>query len=429
MCELIQDWLVAKGLSIDIAGSLARSIAIASVIVLSILAHLLIKRLILKGLRSLILHTATKWDDALLERRVLSRLSHIAPALVIWVMVPLALEGYDRTVFVITRATLIYMLFVGLLVVDAFLNAVLDIYRTFDVSRQTPIKGFVQSVKLVVAIITVFIIISIILNKTPFYLLSGLGALTAVLMLIFKDAILGFVAGIQLTANKMVTRGDWIAMPKYDADGTVTEVALTTVKVQNWDKTITTIPTHALISESFRNWRGMQVSGGRRIKRAIYIDMNTIKFCSEAMLKRFSKINYISEYIDSKKKELEEYNVEHRFDYTSLSKGRHLTNIGTFRAYLIAYLKDHPMINKEMTFLVRQLHPTENGLPIEIYVFCKDTAWVAYEAVQADIMDHILAIAPEFFLRIFQNPTGSDFQYLSRHHEKTYSQGLMEPAE
>jgi miniconductance mechanosensitive channel len=229
---------------------------------------------------------------------------------------------------------------------------------------------------------------------------------------VFKDPILGFAAGIQLSANKMVMIGDWVEMPKYDADGDVIEVGLTTVKVQNWDKTITMIPTYSLISESFKNWRGMQDSGGRRIKRSIHIDISSIRFCTGEMLERFAKIQYISDYIAEKKEEVAAHNQTHRVDTSILVNGRHLTNVGTFRAYVEAYLRHHPLINQEMTFLVRQLAPTEHGLPIEIYVFSRDKVWANYEAIQADIFDHLLAVVPEFDLQVFQNPTGSDFQGL-----------------
>jgi miniconductance mechanosensitive channel len=284
-----------------------------------------------------------------------------------------------------------------------------------EVSKEIPIKSFIQILKVVIYFVAIIFIISAILNKTPLYFFSGLGALTAVLLLIFKDAILGFVAGIQLAANKMVSHGDWIEMPKYGADGDVLEVALTTVKVQNWDKTVTTIPTYALISESFKNWRGMQLSGGRRIKRSVYIDINTIKFCTEEMIERFSKIRYIAEYMEKKKKELAEYNAAHQLDDSVPTNKRQLTNVGTFRAYVVSYLRNHPMINQEMTFLVRQLALAEHGLPIEIYVFCKDKVWAHYEAIQSDIFDHILSIVPEFDLKVFQNPAGSDFkEYASK---------------
>jgi len=329
-------------------------------------------------------------------------------------LAPVTLAGLDSLITVISNVTLIYMIIVLMLAFDALFNSAAIIYKSFPVSKEIPTKGFIQVLKIALYFLTAIFIFSIALNKTPIFLLSGLGALTAVLMLIFKDAILGFVAGIQLAANKMVANGDWIEMPNYGADGDVLEVSLTTVKVQNWDKTITTIPTYALISESFKNWRGMQESGGRRIKRAISIDMDSIKFCNEEMLERFAKVQYITDYIEKKKTELESFNTATKVDNASLANGRRMTNIGTFRAYVEAYLRNHPMINLDMTFLVRQLKPTEFGLPIEIYVFSKDKVWANYEAIQADIFDHILAVLPEFDLHVFQNPTGGDFRALSR---------------
>ena len=410
MMEFICNCLVTQGVNPAAAGSLARGILTVLAIVLSIIANFVAKRLILKGLAYIIFLTKTKWDDIFLERKVFDKLSHLAPAVVLYIMAPLALEGYDRLIVFTTSVVFVYMIVIGILVIDSFLNAVHDIYLTLDVSKEIPIKSFIQILKVVIYFIAIIFIISVILDKTPLYFFSGLGALTAVLLLIFKDAILGFVAGIQLAANKMVSHGDWIEMPKYGADGDVLEVALTTVKVQNWDKTVTTIPTYALISESFKNWRGMQLSGGRRIKRAFYIDINTIKFCTEEMIERFSKIRYIAEYMEKKKKELAEYNAAHQLDDSLSTNKRQLTNVGTFRAYVISYLKNHPMINQEMTFLVRQLAPAEHGLPIEIYVFCKDKVWANYEAIQSDIFDHILAIVPEFDLKVFQSPAGSDFK-------------------
>jgi miniconductance mechanosensitive channel len=237
--------------------------------------------------------------------------------------------------------------------------------------------------------------------------------MAAVLMLIFKDPILGLAAGIQLSANKMVRVGDWIEMPKYGADGDVIDISLTTVKVQNWDKTIITIPTFALVSEGVKNWRGMSESGGRRIKRPIFIDMTSVKFCTQEMIERFSKIQYLSNYVLDKKKELSDFNEQRNIDNTVLVNGRRMTNLGTFRAYLVSYLRDHPKINKNLTFLVRQLDPGPTGLPIEIYVFSSDQVWANYESIQADIFDHVLAVIPEFDLRVYQNPTGSDFQNLA----------------
>ena len=414
MVESIHSFLITQGFDPVSGKYLARGILVVLALVLSFIANVIAKRITLKGLTRIVVRTETRWDDILLERKVFTRFSHLAPAIVLYIMLPLALEGYERLITFTTNLLFIYIIIVGILVCNAFLNAVLDIYRTLEISKEIPIKGFIQILKVVLFFIVGIFIISIILNKTPLYLFSGLGALTAVLLLIFKDAILGFVAGIQLAANKMVAHGDWIEMPNYGADGDVLEVALTTVKVQNWDKTVTTIPTYALISESFKNWRGMQLSGGRRIKRAVYIDISTIKFCTEEMIERFSKIRYIAEYMEKKKKELAEYNKEHQLDDSTPTDKRQLTNIGTFRAYVIAYLKNHPMINQEMTFLIRQLPPAEHGLPVEIYVFCKDKVWANYEAIQSDIFDHILAVVPEFDLKVFQSPTGSDFKVLAQ---------------
>ncbi len=360
MLEFINDCLLKTGLNSTTASTLARTGIITLVIALSFLAWFVAKHLILSGLRRLIGHTETKMDDVFLEKKVLDRLSQLVPPSVIYIMAPSALEGYEELIHLTQNLAVIYMIIICILVADSFLNAVLDIYQTFEISKEIPIKGFVQILKVAIYIIAVIFIISIIFGKTPLYLMSGFGALTAVLLLIFKDAILGFVAGIQLAANKMVAHGDWIEMPKYGADGDVLEVALTTVKVQNWDKTITTIPTYALISESFKNWRGMQTSGGRRIKRSIYIDINTISFCTDEMVERFSRIRYIEEYMTKKKKELAEHNAAHMDDTSNTANRRQLTNIGTFRAYVVSYLRDHPMINQEMTFLIRQLASTEH---------------------------------------------------------------------
>ena len=414
MLELLQTWLLDHGTHETLAYYLARGTALAVVLVLSTVADFVAKRYILSALAHIISRTKTKWDDAILRQRALARLAHLAPALVVYLLTPFALDGMQPTITFIKGATLIYIIIIVMLVMDSLLNTVEDIYQDFEASKEIPIKGFIQVLKIALYFLAIIFVISILLNKTPVYLLSGIGALAAVLMLIFRDSILGFVAGIQLAANKMVANGDWIEMPRYGADGDVLEVTLTTVKVQNWDKTVTTIPTYALISESFKNWRGMQESGGRRIKRAVNIDMSSIKFCDEEMLERFGKIQYISDYIEVKKDELAEFNHATNVDNASLVNGRRMTNIGTFRAYVKSFLHNHPEINRDMTFLIRQLRPTEHGLPIEIYVFSKDKVWANYEAIQADIFDHILAVVPEFDLRVYQNPTGSDFRTLTQ---------------
>jgi len=413
MLELLQNWLAGHGVNEGLAFYLAHGAAVLGMLGLSALANFVAKRYIVATLTLVISKSKSKWDDAVVRQRTLNRLAHLAPALVIYMLTPIALESFDGLITFIRSALQVYMIVIMVLVIDSLLNTVEDVYQNFRASKEIPIKGFIQVLKMLLYFLAIIFIISILLNKTPIYLLSGVGALAAVLMLVFRDSILGFVGGIQLAANKMVAVGDWIEMPKYGADGDVLEVALTTVKVQNWDKTITTIPTYALISESFKNWRGMSDSGGRRIKRSLNIDMSSIRFCNEEMLERYEKIQYISEYIEQKKDELEQFNQAANVDNASLANGRRMTNVGTFRAYVVAYLRHHPMINLDMTFLVRQLAPGEHGLPIEIYVFSKDKAWANYEAIQADIFDHILAVVPEFDLHVYQNPTGADFRMLN----------------
>ena len=412
MLDSLRNWLLQQGLGGQTITFVTTAVEIALVLALALIADIVARRIIVRQLEKFVGQTSTLWDDIIVKRQVFQRLMHLVPALVIYVFAQPVLEGYDLWITVVRRATLIYMLLVTLIAIDGALNAGVDILKSSKVSRHLPVKTVVQVLKLVLYSVATFAMISLIIGQSPSLLLGGLGAMTAVLMLIFKDPILGLVAGIQLSANQMVAAGDWIEMPKYGADGDVLEVALTTVKVKNWDKTITTIPTYALITESFKNWRGMSESGGRRIKRAINIDMGSIRFCDEEMLERFSKIEYIAEYLEKKRHQISSWNAERDVDASDPLNGRQLTNLGTFRAYIVAYLRNHSMIHQEMTFLVRHLAPTEHGLPLEIYVFSRDQAWSTYEGVQADIFDHILAIAPAFDLRVYQSPAGGDVRSL-----------------
>jgi miniconductance mechanosensitive channel len=413
MIDYLVPWLTKLGATDTIADLAARAILVVAVILVAYLANVITKRILLNLVTRGIRRTGTKWDDQLLEKRLFNRAAHLAPAIVIYLAAEIPFAGYERLISVTHSAANIYMLIVGFLVLDALLNGVLGIYRTFDVATRVPIRGFFQVIKVVLAFVVGIFVLSILMGESPKFFLGGLGALTAVLMLVFKDPILGLVGGIQLTTNDMVHIGDWISLPKYGADGDVIDVSLTTVKVQNFDKTITTIPTYALISDSFKNWRGMTESGGRRICRSINIDVSSIRFCSPEMLERFRKIEFIREYLEQVEAEVAEFNATHKVDDTLKVNGRRLTNVGTFRAYVSAYLSHHPDIYTEgMTFLVRQLAPTEHGLAIQIYVFTKTTVWVDYEHIQADIFDHLLAAVPEFDLRVFQEPTGADFQAL-----------------
>ncbi len=409
------DTIISRLRDLGMDGRYAESIGwmagIVFIIILSLLANFIVKKVFLKILYLVVKGSKSDWDDIILKRKVFHRLANLAPALVIYFAAPIFPAAQDW----IQRIAVSGMALIFLLSLNAFSKAVVDIYNRYEISRERPIKGIVQIIMILAYTLGAGFIIATLMNRSPLVLLSGIGAMTAILLLIFKDSILGFVAGIQLSVNRMVRIGDWIEMPKYGADGDVIDISLNTVKVQNWNKTISTIPTYALITDSFKNWRGMSESGGRRIKRAIYIDMNSIKFCTSEMLDKFEKIRNLTDYIKSKRKEIDEYNLAHNVDTSALVNGRNLTNIGTLRAYIAAYLKNHPQINQNMTFLIRHLQPTPTGLPIEIYVFSSDQEWANYEGIQADIFDHILAVVPEFELRVFQNPTGSDFKAIAEY--------------
>lgn len=409
---MVENWLISLGIPEKYSYELMILVKFVLLIVLCVLANYLAKRYLIAILRKIVQKTRNQWDDILLRKKVFNSLSHFAPAIVIYYLAPVWFTASESVNTGIHRLANVYMIIVTCLVVLSILDATVLIYQRYEVSRKRPIKGYIQAFKIVVFFVTGLFVMAALLNKSPWGFVSVLGGLTAVMMLVFKDMILGLVAGIQLASNNMIARGDWIEMPNYGADGDVIDITLTTVMVQNWDKTITTIPTYALISDSFKNWKGMQESGGRRIKRAVNIDINSIRFVDDELLEKLKKVELLKDYLQNRLDEIDRHNKEHNVDTSLLINGRKITNIGTFRAYLIAYLHNHPKIHKEMTFLVRQLRPTEHGLPMEVYVFSNDKVWANYEAIQADIFDHILAVVPEFGLRVFQNPTGSDFQFL-----------------
>jgi miniconductance mechanosensitive channel len=364
--------------------------------------------------RRLVSRTETTWDDALVQAEVFLRLAHFAPAIVAFYGVNFIPDLNATLQSIIQRSAIAVMVVVAALSLGAFLSAVNEIYSANAENRQRPIKGYLQIVKIILYVVSGLSIASILLDKSPWIFVSGIGAMSAVLLLIFRDTILSIVASLQITNNNMVHVGDWVEMPKYGADGDVIEVLLHTVKIQNWDKTITTVPTHALISDSFKNWtQGMTQSGGRRIKRSIFIDVSTIRFLELDEIERFGRWSLLREYIESKTKDLDAWNAGPERDREINADIRRLTNIGTLRAYIAAYLHAHPKIHKGMTLLLRQLQPGPSGLPIEIYCFTNDTNWGVYEGVQSDIFDHILAIVSEFDLRVFQDPTGADFQSIA----------------
>jgi len=405
--------LARRGVPADMAALSARAIGIVLLLFLAWAANFLAKRLILRAVLGIVRRTSVRWDDALVEAGVFARLSHVAPALVIRAFGEGALGDSPMAVRWVGNFVTVYLLVIALGVFNATLDAMRSLFERSKHGARMPMKGFMQAVKLAGFIVVGIYIVSVLFDKTPVYFLSSLGALTAVLLLIFKDAILGFVAGIQISVNQMVRVGDWIEVPKAKADGDVIDVSLTTVKIRNWDKTITTVPTYTLISDSFINWRGMQESGGRRIKRSLYIDMQTVRFADEAMLARWKKITLLQPYLERKETEMAAHNARSAGDPTVVGNRRNLTNLGTFRAYITAFLQAHPGINRKMTFLVRHLEPSDRGLPIQIYVFSADIVWANYEGIQADIFDHLLAMVPEFDLRVFQAPGGYDLQKLA----------------
>lgn len=407
--EIISNYLVEYGINVKLSKVLSTGLIVILVILSCIIADFIIKRVFLKLLERYIRRNKIKWDNFLLERKVFQKISKIIPAIIIYI----SASAFDGFQVFIEKIALTYIYIISVIVISSILDVVDDVYRSFPVSRTKPIKGLLQVIKICIYVIIAVIIVSNLLDKDPLILLSGIGALTAITTLVFKDSILGLVAGVQLSGNNMLRIGDWIEMPKYGADGDVIDITLNTVKVQNWDKTIVTLPAYALISDSFKNWRGMHDTGGRRIKRSIYIDTSSIKFCTAEMLEKFKKIQYITDYLKQKEEEIREHNTKNKVNEETLVNGRHLTNIGTFRAYIQHYLKNHPKIHQGLIQMVRQLPPCEHGLPLEIYVFTDGTNWVLYEGVQADIFDHILAVASEFELRVFQSPTGYDIQQIT----------------
>ena len=378
--------------------------------VISLVAFYITGKIILTLLNRLFRKTSTDLDDILINRNVFNRLAYLVPALIFY---NFAYATPQFTV-IIQRTSLSLMALTGLLIINALLNALGDMYEKTRYSERMHIKSYVQITKLIINILGTVIIVAVLIGKNPIWLLSGLGAMTAVLLLIFKDTILSLVASIQINSNDLFKVGDWIEAPQFGTDGDVIDIALHAVKIQNWDKTVSIIPTHKLIDSAFRNWRGMSESGGRRIKRSLFIDMNSIHLCDQTMLQKFTKFELIRDYIERKQGEVTEHNKTHNFDTSEIINGRQLTNVGTFRAYIEAYLRSNSNIHQNMTFLVRQLEPTSKGLPIQIYVFTNDTDWIRYEGIQADIIDHLLAVIPEFGLKIFQSPTGKDLGKLAK---------------
>lgn len=401
------------GLSENLSGVLSEIISLITLFLIAIIIYFITILIIKKTVFVFLQKTETKRDDIIIENKFFNRICLLIPAYIIRGLIPISIPSFPLLSSAIIMMTKIYEVFVYSRVIDAILSTLNDIYNTYEVSKSKPIKGFIQVLKIIVYVICLLLIIAILTQKELSNILIGLGTLSAVLMLVFKDPILGFVGGLQLTINDMLRIGDWIVMEKSKADGEVLEIGLTSVKVQNWDKTITTIPTYSLISDSFTNWRGMESSGGRRIARSFVIDADTIKFCTPEMLEKFKKFQLITQYITDKENEIEEYNKRNNIDDSNPVNGRRQTNIGIFRAYLTEYLSHNPYINKDMTFMVRQLAPTEYGIPIQVYAFSSNKIWVNYENIQSDIFDHIFAVVTMFDLKIYQKPSSNTLEKIN----------------
>ncbi|WP_075180441.1 mechanosensitive ion channel family protein [Pantoea sp. 1.19] len=411
MQQQIAAWLSAW--QIHYAAPLAVAAVVVIILFISLIVHLLLHRLVLPMLSKIGEKRGGGWLSALTQHRLFNRLAFLFQGILFQIQCQIWLHSREQVRDVLIVCAQVWTLLFILLTLFALLDVLLALARRSNVASQLPLRGIFQGIKLIAAIFCAILIVALLMGKSPVYLFSGLGAMTAVLMLVFKDPILGLVAGIQLSANDMLKINDWLEMPKYGADGAVIDIGLTTVKVRNWDNTITTIPTYALISDSFKNWRAMSESGGRRIKRSLNIDVTSIHFLTAGQLQELQKAELLAPYITQKHEEVLAWNHQVQGDLSMPLNGRHLTNIGTFRAWLERYLRSHAHIHKGMTLMVRQMAPTPDGLPIEIYAFTNTTVWLEYESIQSDIFDHVFAVLPAFGLRVHQTPTGHDLRHLS----------------
>ena len=401
-------FLESLGLDLSYMTNLNRLIVLVLIAVLAFLTDWICRKGIVRLVRKVTQKTKVTWDDLLFNDRVMNNFCHILPPVVVYILLPIAFpDGSDALAF-IRKLCMVYIIAAALRFINIFLGVIFQLATQKEVFRDRPLKGVYQIIQVALFFVGSICIIAVLIEKSPIHLLAGLGASAAILMLVFKDSIMGLVSGVQLSANDMLRPGDWITMPKYDADGTVIEVTLNTVKVRNFDNTIITIPPYALVSDSFQNWRGMRESGGRRVKRSVNLDVNSVCFCTPEMLERYKKIVILKEYIEQTEQKVQQYNQQQGIDDSVPVNGVHQTNLGVFRAYLELYLKNLPVVNSDLTYMVRQLQPTEKGIPLEVYFFSREKDWVPYEKIQADVFDHIFAVVPYFGLKVFQNPSSAD---------------------
>lgn len=408
MLVIISNWLTEQGVTNQYL--LLSEIFAGSVIILALcgLTYYFSKYQLLVIIKKWVIHSRNTWDDVLLEHSVFARLSLLFPFISFLFLTPIFIPNENNYFYFLIAISKIAISFQVARCISAILNVINRLYQATAHEKYLPLNSTLQVIKLVVYLVATILAISFVLDRSPIYLLSGLGALTAVLLLVFQDTIKGLVASIQISANRMVAPGDWIELPSYGANGDVLEIGLSTVKVKNFDNTVTTVPTYALISGSFKNWRDMFNSGGRRIKRAIVIDISSIAFYEQKQIDELKNISLITNYLTEKVTEINSDNAKK--PQIAQINTRQLTNVGTFRAYIEAYLQQHKKVHQHMTCMVRQLPATETGLPLELYFFSNDQNWVNYEKIQADIFDHLYAMAPNFSLRIFQHPSGYDWR-------------------
>ena len=409
--HILEKLFLGMRLDNELAKDFAQGVGIITLIAVSFFLFFLVKFILKRYVGKFIRKTKFKYDDYFLGKKLERRIAFLIPVYMIQGLIYAVapdLDMLDAFIHALARIGEITT-FTGIVI--SITDSVSDIYNSFDVSKNRPMKGFMQVAKIIAIMICILLVIGVIINKNMGDILVGLGALSAVMMLVFKDPILGFVGGIQLTSNDMVRIGDWIV--KGDADGNVIDIGLTTVKVQNWDNTIATIPTYSMITDPFINWRGMTESGGRRISRSIIIDLDTIKFCTPEMLEKYKKFQLVADYITKTEEEITKYNQENKIDTSTLVNGRRQTNLGIFRAYLTEYLKQNPNLNHNLTMLVRQKDPTEFGVPMQIYCFSSKTDWISYEAIQNDIFDHIYAVINQFDLKVYQRPSSHSINLMN----------------
>lgn len=405
-----KDLFVQAGLSYTLSSFLSTAALVLIVILLSWFSNFVAKALILQIVTRIVKRTTNTWDDIFLEQKVFTRLSHFAPALVIWFMAAWALKAYPTWLIVVHRLTYIYMVIISMVVINSFIEAWHEIYKTLPIARHRHIKGYVQLLKIFIVIVTALVLISVIFKKDISTLIAGLGAMAAVLILVFRDTLLGLVASIQLSADKMLKVGDWISIPRRDVDGIVSDITLNTVKVQNFDKTITTVPTYSLVNDSFQNWKGMEEAGVRQIKRSIFIDMKSVRFLDKELREKLSRIPALKEYIVSREGKTVLSGTERDYAETAFFNSDRLTNLGIFRFYSEAYLRQLPYVDTNQTIIMRHRPFEGDGLHLQLYLFAKNTEYVSYENLQSELVEHLLAIMNEFGLKIFQQPTGEDMQ-------------------